>query len=101
MLLIGLLLFVIEDIELLLLGLPDFEGLFPSPLTGVAEGMDDVELAVVEESPDLVLTASRLLGDEDLDTAGDVHERRAKLTIDSETDRVSPGVGRVSLLVTS
>ena len=51
----------------------------------------------MEESPDFVLMASRELGDEDLDTAGELQERRAKFTIDSETERVSPGAGRFSL----
>lgn len=51
----------------------------------------------MEESPDFVLTVSRELGDEDLDTDGELQERRAKFTIDSETERVSPGAGGFSL----
>lgn len=87
-------LFVEEDIELRL-DLVNFEGeLLPSPLTGVVEHTVVVELAVVEESIDLVLAASRLLGDEDLDTAGEFQDRRAKLIIESDTDRVKPGACR-------
>jgi len=94
-LLIGRLLLVTDAIEFRLLGLI-FGGVFPSPLA-IAEGTDDAELVVREESPDFVLTASRELGDEDLDTAGEFQERRAKFTIDSETERVSPGLGGFSL----
>ena len=86
MALIGRLLLT-EDMEFRLL---NFGGVLPIPLLGVGGGAEDVELVVVEESPDLVLTASRLLGDEDLDTAGELHERRAKLTSDSETERAGP-----------
>lgn len=42
--------------------------------------VDDTELPVVEASSSLLPLSSWLLGDGDLDTLGELHERRAKLT---------------------
>ena len=67
-----------EDIEFRRLDLTSFCGSIFSTaeFSGTAD-IDEVELTVVVESPSLVLISSRLLGEEDLDTAGD-HERREK-----------------------
>lgn len=42
--------------------------------------VDDTELPVVDSSSSLLFLSSRLLGDGDLDTFGELHERRVKLT---------------------
>lgn len=55
---------------------PDFVGL-----------VDDTELPVVDPSPSLLCLSSRLLGDGDLETLGELQERRAKLANVSDTVR--------------
>ena len=93
--LIGLLLFVTEEVEpRLLSGLLIFESPLSSPFTGL--GTDEVELAVITESPDLVLKASRLPGEDDRETEGELQERLAKLTRDSDTERVRVGACKAS-----
>lgn len=49
--------------------------------------VDDTELPVVDSPPSLLFLPSRLLGDGDLDTLGELQERRAKLTKLSDTLR--------------
>lgn len=61
--------------------------LFSSGPFGFVGLVDDTELPVVDSSPSLLLLPSRLLGDGDLDTLGELQERRAKLTKVSDTLR--------------